>query len=205
MTRKFSSFLNEAARKSLSRVQSKFANSNVGIITAHRGNYDDKPAEEHAAHNNVQNGYLAKDIRAHGFGFQHIRGRFIEKHGTPAAHPVDEHSFLVSHPNANKLKHFLTKHGEKYGQDSVLFKHKDSEHAHLIGTKEGAFPGKGVEHSVGKFHANRFPEFHSLLHRGGDAKPGKTASTKKGFAFEDYENFGVYMPISWFSRREELY
>lgn len=204
MTKKFSSFLTEAARRSLSRVQHHLADANVGIITAHRGNYMNKSPQEHAAENNTQNRRLSSDIRSHGFGFHHIRGRYIEKHGTPEAHPVDEHSFLISHPNANKLKGFLTKHGEKYSQDSVFFKHKSSDQAHLIGTKEGVFPGKGVEHPVGKFHANRLPQFHSMLTRGG-GKAGQTPATAKGFAFEEYEEFGVYNPVSWFSRRESLF
>ena len=55
------------------------------------------------------------------------------------ARPVDEHSYLVigkKGKDGGALKGFLKKHGEKYGQDSVLHKSHDSNEAHLHGAKK---------------------------------------------------------------------
>jgi hypothetical protein len=165
-------------------------NSNVGIITAHRGTLD-------AATNKSRNSALAGDIRKAGYGFAHIRGRYIENYGKPDARPVDEHSFLVIGKKGNdsgNLKGTLKHLGKKYDQDSVLHKAHNEPHANLIGTKEGTFPGEGKEHNVGQFHANRFSEFHSML-----------KDNKKGFTFEEWNEFAVYNPITFSSRTETLF
>jgi hypothetical protein len=89
----------------------------------------------------------------------------------------------------------LTKAGQKYEQDFVLHKSHDSENAHLIGTKEGVYPGAGKTADLGKFHANRVPEFHSVL------------KGRRSFAFEEFawEEFGLYNPISFSAREETPY
>jgi hypothetical protein len=187
--RKF--MLSEAANKSLSRIMAHAQGRNVGIITAHRGEHD-------KATNNARNKDLAHDIRKAGLGFVHVKGRYVENYGKPEARHVDEHSYFVMGKKGNDsghLKGFLKHHGEKYGQDSVLHKPHDSENAHLIGTKEGGYPGHGKTADLGKFHANRIPEFHSVL------KGNRT------FAFQEeaWEEFGIYNPISFSSRVETPY
>jgi len=61
--------LDEAARRSLSRVSEHVKGRNIGIITAHRGEFT-------AAENNERNKSLGHDIRKHGLGFIHVRGRY---------------------------------------------------------------------------------------------------------------------------------
>ncbi len=176
----FKTYLNEA---SLSRVLSHTEGRNIGMITAHRGEFS-------AAENKTRNTELEKSIRDSGHGFIKVRGRYVENHGTPNARNVDEHSYLVVGKKGNdggKLLGFLKKQGEKYGQDSILHKAHNDEHAFLHGTKEGGFPGKGVSHNVGKFHPNRAGEFHTTM------KGSRT------FAFESIEFLNQK---SFFSRQE---
>lgn len=175
----FKNFLNEA---SLGRVHQHTQGRNIGMITAHRN-------EHTAQENKERNKNLEHDIRKHGYGFVKVKGRYIENHGTPQAKPVDEHSYLVvgkkGHDNG-ALKGFLKKHGEKYGQDSVLHKAHNESDAKLHGTREGGWPGKGKSESVGKWHPNRAGEFHSVM-------KGKT------FAFESVQFLN---PPSFSSRGE---
>lgn len=176
----FKTLFNES---SLARVQQHTQGRNIGMITAHRG---ENTAEENKSRNKELEGH----IRKAGYGFVKVKGRYIENHGTEHAKAVDEHSYLVvgkKGDDKGHLKHFLKKHGEKYGQDSVLHKPHDSEHATLHGTKEGGWPGKDKEHAVGKFHANRTPEFHTAM------------KGKRSFAFESVE---FLTPVSFFSRQE---
>lgn len=172
--------LNEA---SLSRVHAHTQGRNIGMITAHRG--ENTPEE-----NNKRNAELETSIRKAGYGFVKVKGRYIENHGTPEAKPVDEKSYLVVGKEGDDKGHllsFLKKHGQKYGQDSVLHKPHDSEDAHLHGTREGGYPGMGKKESVGKWHPNRTPEFHTAM-RG-----------NRTFAFESIQYVN---PVSFFSRKE---
>jgi hypothetical protein len=162
----FNAFLNES---SLSRVLQHTKERNVGMITAHRG---ENTAEENKKHNKE----LEHHIRKAGYGLVHVKGRYVENHGTPQAKNVDEHSFLVVGKKGHdhgQLLHHLKKWGEHYKQDSILHKSHDDEHAHLHGTKEGGWPGKGKSHNVGHFHPNRAGEFHTAM------------KGKRTFAFEE--------------------
>jgi len=193
VSRDFTGELNEAASRSLARVHQHVQGRNIGIITAHRGG---NASPEDRARNNDRNASLSKDISDAGYGYIHVRGRYIENHGTPHAKPVDEHSFMVIGKKGNDngaLKNFLIKHGQKYDQDSVLHKSHDSTHAHLHGTsaRENSFPGLGKSHDVGEFHPNRAGEFHSVMKGRG-----------KTFAFEDYS---FWNRISFSSRTETLF
>jgi hypothetical protein len=157
---------------SLGRLNTHVHGRNIGMMTAFRG---DLPHHE----NLKRNEQLEGDIKKHGFGYKKVRGRYIENHGSKDARPVDEHSFLVmgkkkGHDN-DELKNFMTKHGEKYGQDSVFHKAHDAKEGHLIGTKEGVWPGKGEHHPVGQFHPNQAGEFHSILKGKANATPDHAA------------------------------
>lgn len=177
----FKTHLNEA---SLGRVYQHTKDRNIGMITAHR-------AENTSEENRKRNDELEHHIRKAGYGFVKVKGRYIENHGTPHAKTVDEHSFLVvgkKGDDKGELKHFLKKHGEKYGQDSVLHKSHDEETAKLHGTREGGWPGKGETHDVGTFHPSRAGEFHTAM-KGG----------KKTFAFESVE---FLRPVSFSNRME---
>ena len=176
----FKTFINEA---SLSRVYAHTKDRNIGMITAHRG-------ENTSKENNAKNDELENSIRSAGFGHIKVKGRYVENHGTPQARNVDEHSYLVVGKKGDDKGHllgFLKKHGEKYGQDSVLHKAHNEEHAFLHGTKEGGFPGKGEKHNVGTFHPNRAGDFHTAM------KGSRT------FAFESIQ---FLSSKSFFSRQE---
>jgi hypothetical protein len=186
---RFEQFIDEAASKSLARVHQHAQGRNIGMITAHRG-------ENTAQENKSRNKELEHHIRKAGYGFVKVKGRYIENHGTDRAKAVDEHSYLVigkkGHDNGH-LKGFLKKHGEKYKQDSVLHKAHDEEHAHLHGTRDGGFPGKGKTHNVGKFHPNRAGEFHTKM------------KGKRTFAFEEVQQLQFLTPVGFFSREENLF
>lgn len=179
----FKSLMNEA---SLSRVHTHTQGRNIGMITAHRG-------ENTTEENNKNNAELESHIRKAGYGFVKVKGRYIENHGTDKAKAVDEKSYLVvgkKGDDKGQLLSFLKKHGQKHGQDSILHKAHDSEEAHLHGTREGGYPGMGEKASVGKWHPNRAPEFHTAM------KGNRT------FAFESFE---FLRPVSFSNRQESLF
>jgi hypothetical protein len=180
MSKTFKQQLNEI---NLGRVHQHTQNANIGMITAHRGEYD-------ASENKSRNQELEGHIRKAGFGFVKVKGRYIENHGTDKANPVDEHSYLIigkKGDDGGKLLSFLKKHGKKYEQDSILHKSHDSTSAQLHGTKEGGYPGMGKTQDVGKFHPSRAGEFHTVLRN------------RKTFSFE---SFSLVTPISFSSRQE---
>lgn len=152
----------------LSRIQAHADNRNMGMITAHRGEYSSKE-------NGERNKELEGKIRAGGYGFVKVRGRYTENYGTKNAKSVDEHSYMIlgkKGPDDGALLDFLKQHGSHYKQDSILHKAHNEDTAKLHGTKEGGFPGMGQTHDVGTFHPSRAGEFHSVM------------KNKKTFAFE---------------------
>ena len=193
MRKNFKEFLNEA---SVGRVLQHTQGRNIGMITAHRGEYT-------ASENKERNKQLESDIKGSGHGFIHVKGRYIENHGSPNSKAVDEHSYLVigkKGDDSGHLHNTLTSLGKKYGQDSVLIKKHNSDNVEFHGTKEGGWPGLGKIESVGKFHPNRAGEFHSVLHN------------NKTFSFESVEIDGgselsnlhieFLNPVSYFNRVE---
>jgi hypothetical protein len=185
----FQQFMSEAASKSLSRIHQHVQGRNVGMITANRG-------ENTEQENKQRNKELEHHIRKAGYGFVKVKGRYIENHGTEHARAVDEHSYLVIGKKGNDnghLKGFLKKHGEKYGQDSVLHKAHDEEHANLHGTREGGFPGKGKTHNMGTFHPNKAGEYHTKM------------KGKRSFTFEEVESVQFVTTPTFFSREENLF
>ena len=179
---------------SLSRVWQHTQNRNVGILTAHRAGND-------VATNNRHNAELAAAIRASGLGYLKVKGRYVENYGTPDAKNVDENSYLVVGKEGDdngQLKGFLKQQGQKFDQDSVLYKPYDDESAYLIGTNNADFPGYGNEHPVGKWHPNKMAEFHSVLF------PGKSFTFEAAMANpRKYEKIGFYKQRSFSARGEE--
>jgi hypothetical protein len=189
MSKTFKVFLDEAASKSLSRVLRHTEGRNIGMITAHRGEYNPK---ENAARNSELEG----DLRSAGHGFIKVKGRYVENHGTKAAKAVDENSYLVTGKKGDDkgaLLHTLKNLGSKFEQDSILHKGHDEPTAKLHGTKEGGWPGAGETHDVGVFHPNRAGEFHTAM------KGSRT------FAFESVEAFSFVNPVTFSSRVETLF
>lgn len=177
-------YTDELNESSLSRVYDHTKNSTIGIITAHRAS--NKPRDNEIANSNLHN-----DIRKAGFGLIHITGKYIENKGEENENPVTEKSFLVigNDNDSGNLKGFLKKHGEKYGQDSVLYKPHDSENATLIGTRDSDDLKKGEERDIGKWHPNRLGHYQSEIKK------------NKSFVFEGF----VYTHgKSFFTRRDGL-
>jgi hypothetical protein len=192
---------------SMSRLHAHTQGRNIGMITAWRSEHPDHPdwdkvkdlhkddpkkkswlLKVNKARNKELEGSIKDYVKTHPkhkVGYTKVRGRYVEKHGTPEAKDVDEHSFLIMGKKGNDkngLKHFLEKHGKKYDQDSILHKAHNSNDAHLIGTNHSKFPGYEQHANVGEFHPNRTPEFHSVLHGGGinSGKQGLKTIRQKG-------------------------
>jgi hypothetical protein len=143
---------------SLSRIHQHSKESNMGIITAYRGDYSKQQ-------NETRNASLVSDIRSAGFGYVSVTGYYIENPGTPEETKVVEKSFVVisSANDSGRLKGFLKRSGEKYNQDSVLYKDAASDQAVLIGTAPGRWPGLDTEVKVGAWHANKIDSYYTQM------------------------------------------
>lgn len=162
---------------SLGRVHQHVQNKNVGIITAQREDmkkvnlsYDGKTDTRKMIwdHDKIKaaNRKLEDDIRRHGMGFIHVKGRYPEGKGTPDEKMVDcEHSYMIhAHPEHKEaLKSFLLKHGNKYNQDSVIWKPHDRKNATYLQTSNVGDHKKGDEADAGTFHPRKVGDFHSRL------------------------------------------
>lgn len=150
--------INEAAIKSLSRVWQHTKNSNIGIITAFRG-------ELKLEDNRKRNKQLSALIRQNGFGYFTVIGFYTENLGSEEEEKVQEESFVVisSANDAGKLKNFLMKMGEKYNQDSILYKAASEDDAILIGTAGGRWPGKGSIVKAGKWSPQKMGTYYTKM------------------------------------------
>lgn len=166
----FKTFLQEA---NLSRIFTHLQNRNVGVITAFRGRYA-------LPENRTRNKKLFNDIKAAGFGIIHAYGHYIEGHGSDQARDTNEEVFFVigdTGSDSGKLKGFLKKAGEKYNQDSVLYKEFGTPDAVLIGTssedEDGnpvEFPGKGNSATLGPWNPMTLGMFYTRLRGHGKNK-----------------------------------
>lgn len=143
---------------SLSRIWQHSQDSNMGMITAYRGEFDIKQNEK-------RNKELTANIRDEGFGYIPVTGFYIENQGQEDEKKVQEKSFVVisSPDDGGRLRNFLIRMGIKYNQDSVLYKDHASDKAKLIGTTAGRWPGKNVEVEVGKFTAQKIGQFYTKM------------------------------------------
>lgn len=143
---------------SLGRIFQHSKNSNIAIMTAHRGEFDAKENEK-------RNRELASLIRANKFGYVPVTGYYVENQGQEDEQKVQEKSFLIisSKDDGGRLKGFVKKMGAKFNQDSVLYKNADDEDAFLIGTVAGRWPGKDVEHRAGKFVPQKIGMFYTKM------------------------------------------
>lgn len=178
--------INEALSKSLNRVIQHFDENSFSIISASRAIYDKDE-------NNTRTQSLISDIRGLGLGFVKMKGRYIEGFGTESEQkPVQEDVLFVASKKMrvdtdtntsdekaeNKRKNeslnedFRNKMislGEKYDQESIVFKPFGEDKAYLIGTvdidEDGkkVWPGKGNSVPVGGLHPGRAGMFHTML------------------------------------------
>jgi len=168
----FSEYLLET---NLARIHQHTQGRNVGMITAHRG---DKTPEE----NNKRNKELEHHIKKAGYGYVKVGGHYPEQHGDKTVH-VKEKSYMVVGKHGDDkgdLKKFLTHHGAKHNQDSILHKAHDEDDAKLHYTNNTSSNKKGDVESVGKFSPQKAGDYHSSI-RGG----------KKTFAFESVMIYGL--------------
>lgn len=150
--------LHEASIRSLSRIWQHTTESNIGIMTAFRGEFD-------AAQNEKRNRELMSEIRAVGLGYTQVSGYYIENLGQEDEQKVQEKSFFITSTanDGGKLKNFLTRMGVKFNQDSVFYKSASSPSGILIGTASGRYPGLGTEVEVGKFSPQKVGQYYTRM------------------------------------------
>ena len=150
----------------LARLYSHLENRSVGIVTAFRSRYT-------LPENRARNRLLLADIKKAGFGVYKIHGRYIEGYGTPNAIDVGEEGFLVigpEGPDSGQFRSHMFKWGEKYNQDSVLYKAFNDPNAVLLGTQSEdedgnpvEFPGKFKIERVGTWHPQKIGMFYTKM------------------------------------------
>jgi len=153
--------LNESTLSKFFKDQSE---RSFGIITAFRGEYTYDV-------NKQLNRELKNDLRSRGLVADiTMRGIYKEHFRTPEEREVKEESYLVF-PKIGRegeltgLKKILMKLGEKYDQDSILYKSVYESDAYLIGTskRENAYPSYHEEESLGEFRPKLIGEFYSRM------------------------------------------
>lgn len=173
--------LDEAARRSLSRIQSHMKGGNVGIISADRK--DRSPAD-----NNKHMADMEAGLKARKLPYLKRHGQYEGPSGTEK-----ERSFVVLGKKGHDpdFQKHLTDLGNKHNQHSVLFKPHDSENAHLHYLQKDDTNKVGDTMDIGKFHPNhRNPYGHTVMSRPGVTKKDKAGNPKtkalnKTFAFEE--------------------
>lgn len=153
--------LNESTLSKFFKYQSE---RSFGIITAFRGGYGFEVNIQlnRKLHNDLTSKGLVADII--------LNGIYKENYGTEEEKEVKEKAFLVfpkigTDGELTGLKKILMKLGEKYDQDSILYKSVYDDDAYLIGTskRETAYPDYHVEENLGKFHPKLIGEFYSRM------------------------------------------
>lgn len=161
--RSYREFVTEAARRSLSRLHGHIqAGHMVGFISASRG--DLSPAE-----NNKRTKELKRSLKRHGYTPVPVKGEYVEDH-TGGKKKVKEKSFMIhsgqtyasslsTNPSAGHavfLKN-LKKHGEQFGQDTVLSVSK--KHGSVFhGTGKSDWVPKGKRARIGGAGLKSGPE-----------------------------------------------
>ena len=140
--------------------EKEFKNRSVGIISAERGHLS--PDQ-----NATRTKSLLDDLNKTGHNVTRATGGFIENFGKPNAQDVTgEQSFIVSHPKTGNdngsIERALSMLGQKYDQDSILFKPFNSDEASFLGTNTTGSPGLGKREGIGKMKMKK-GEFHTKL------------------------------------------
>ena len=158
--------LTEAANKSLSRFFRHFAQHDIAILTAFR-KVDEAGNVLSWNDNLIRNKSLKNEIRGAGYGYIQVKGYHPEVNPTTGDNePVYEESLVVVDVNkksSGKLRDDAISWGEKWSQDSVIFK-PASEAATLIGTNDTAgWINRGETKTIGKEHWNVPAEIFTKL------------------------------------------
>lgn len=151
---------------SLSRVYRATRKHDFGTITAYRYAPECGSGDPYTHRQNQQrNKSLLSKLRAGGYGVTSIKGSYIENYGSDNEREVGENSFLViDHQDKGDLKETLTKLGEEFDQDSIIFGYA-GEAGVLIGTNHcpDGYPGYGVEVEQGAALFGKTGEFMSRV------------------------------------------
>jgi hypothetical protein len=138
------------------------------------------------AENRSNNKALEKDIKDAGYSFIRVKGGFPELDSDGKRHTGYsgyEPSYIVvgsKTDDGGKLKDFLTHHGDKYNQDSVLFKHHSNTEVHSISTsdRDPKFP-RGSHSTMPGFKFGKFGDYFTALHGDADTNKPKNQMTPK--------------------------
>lgn len=182
--------MNQLIEKNLSDLISNVEGKNVGIISAFRSAYDKKE-------NLRRTKELQNDLNHAGLRFTKLTGHYIEGFGSKSEKaPKKEISFLVfadKNDDDKGLEQIMKELGEKYNQDSIIFKPFDSDSATLIGTSKHdedgnkiVFPGFKKEIELGEFKPDKMGDFYSRM-------------KGRNFVFESF----VFQPFSLFVENKD--
>jgi hypothetical protein len=160
-------FLTES---SISRVYQHILSHDTAFITAFRDNTKDTtkcmPNHSKTMDNLERNRQLKAVLLNKGYGVTKVDGTYVEDFGTDAAKEVKEDSFFVVNLGDDpKFKDVVTRLGEHFCQDSVLFVPRGGERSFLIGTNNSEFPGYGNEEKTGEFLGGKEGEFMTRVGR----------------------------------------
>ena len=175
---------------------------NLGLITAYRP--DLTPAEIEARDRDLWSDLLH-------FGRYHVRGRYVEHHGSANAKPIDFKAYLVvgSSDDSGNLKGALRKWGRKYEQDAVIHKgyYRDAE-AHALKKLPDLAMSDKERKGLGRFHPNRLGLYFALM-TSRAASPLSASLKELRLRPDDadwlggrWEDIGIWTPKSFFSRFE---
>jgi hypothetical protein len=179
---KAKTILNEASRRSLSRMASHMDGRSIGTISAHQG--DNTPEQ-----NNKASAELERHLKTSGLGYFKAKGQYQHSDG----HTVAEKSYVVMHPQKGDdhgaVKDFLVKHGTKHGQESILHKAHDSKEAHLHFLRDSGENKKGSSFSIGPYRPNHHnPYGHTVMSTPSKvAKKGQTLAADKRYSFAQHD------------------
>lgn len=144
---------------SLGRIKQHFDRGDVLLfISANRN--ENTPQENRKNFKELQ-----RYFRAANYGFNKIKGSYVEKKEDGSSVVVDEDSLVVFAPKEeeNTLFKLGLKLGIKYKQDSILFVDSEGK-AKLISTREDSFVGAiGSKQPLGAFAYTRIGDYFSKV------------------------------------------
>lgn len=186
--------LNEAARRSMSRIMAHMKGREFGVISAYRSHDDEdatnpltgKPgtgATLTPADLNARHASLKADLKARGLSYAPAKGKYDGG---------GEKSLMVfGGKDKSDLKQHLYDLGKKYGQDSIIHKGSDTDEPSLHFTMNRGENKTGDNFPLGKMRAQKTSEFgHTELSPGGSVagrpvKGNRTAAATKAFVFSN--------------------
>lgn len=146
------------AETSLSRVWQYMQDdgASIGIISAFKKDaYETTARYQHYMQKTAE---LGSDIRSAGYGYSLMDGHYTMNQGVFKDHPkpVDEPSLCMVGRDEKKLRADIIQWGNRYEQESVLFKPAGDPDAYLI------YMSGRIE-KAGTFHPNRLGDYYTRM------------------------------------------